>query len=240
MESHHLLSDFSPKYWHSLTAEALVRHREVQVSVGIGVCVFVLRNQFKASEMAALKVLFEGSFGRLEHPSTAGVGPETRKQCPLPSESCCSNLAGIDFSPPPPLREAALHSGWAFSLTGCPQCPFLMRVCLGRFRCTSFPGKRLSLLLLRVLPNHFLLSEAATLRHVLRETFGLMSCFWWKSSQGTGDHGKGWRKREGVHQLRSEGPGVVVLEFSSVHSAAVSQEGNTILGSQAQGKLSCL
>lgn len=51
MESHHLLSDFFPKYSHRLTAEALLRHREVQVSVGIGVCVFVLRNQFKASEM---------------------------------------------------------------------------------------------------------------------------------------------------------------------------------------------
>lgn len=46
----------------------MVRHREVQVSVGIGACVFVLRNQFKASEMGALKVLFEGSFGEARAP----------------------------------------------------------------------------------------------------------------------------------------------------------------------------
>lgn len=81
MENHHLLSD-SPKYSHKLTAEALVRHREVQVLVGIGVCVranvvgwFVLRNQFEVSEMGALKMFFESSFVRLELPSRPGGGP---------------------------------------------------------------------------------------------------------------------------------------------------------------------
>ena len=90
MESHHLLRDFSPKYSHRLTAEALVRHREVQVSGGIGVCVFVLRNQFKASEMGALKMLFEGSFCKARAPQHSWSGTRDPKTVPLPSESCCS------------------------------------------------------------------------------------------------------------------------------------------------------
>lgn len=76
---------------------------------------------------------------------------------------------------------------------------------------------------------------------MLRETFDLVGWFLAGGSQGTGDHGKGWRRREVSISCGQKALGVVVLELSSMHSVTTSHERSTILGLRAQqGKLACL